>query len=117
MVIVDEVHERHLVVDFVLGILREVWLGTGGNGSDHPIVWLKHVETPPEIPGQEMLFLNIFDVMSSSTSSVAVTHHFKGTPGGDQPTSWAQAGAHVCHLTEGPVEISKVTGGFQWKKP
>ena len=24
VVIVDEVHERHLVVDFVLGILREV---------------------------------------------------------------------------------------------
>ena len=29
VVIVDEVHERHLVVDFVLGILREVWLGPG----------------------------------------------------------------------------------------
>ena len=24
VIIVDEVHERHLVVDFVLGILREV---------------------------------------------------------------------------------------------
>lgn len=25
VIVVDEVHERHLVVDFVLGILREAW--------------------------------------------------------------------------------------------
>ena len=31
VVIVDEVHERHLVVDFVLGILREAWGKLGGS--------------------------------------------------------------------------------------
>lgn len=33
VVIVDEVHERHLVVDFVLGILREAWGKLGGSSK------------------------------------------------------------------------------------